>query len=234
MSRLYRHKQHQQNKKIGIFLVLMVVSLFILFKLGFRSLIDSAVLLSSFGDKKEVLAESDKDFVGFLQLDEPMTATNSAELLVEGSVKDYDSLVFYINDTPVDETNIQGSSFSEKITGLEVGENRVYVEARSKDTKHTVSSDVYVVMYTNEIPKITIDSPNDGDTIRLADLKISGSTKPGANLRINNQPVVVGFDGSINTTYRLKEGDNTLMFTATDIAGNSATYELKVKYEKDD
>lgn len=234
MSRIYRHKQHQQKKHIVTFLILIVVVMLILFKLGFRSLIDSAILVSSFGDKKEVVEEVDDSFVGFLQLEEPITATNSARIVVEGSAQDYDTLFFYINDSIVKEVAVRGKTFSEIIEGLISGENTVYVKAVSKDGKHTDESDTYTIMYADEAPEITIDSPSDGDTVRSADLKVSGSTKPGANLRINNLPVVVGFDGSFDTTIRLKEGDNELHVTATDIAGNSATLEMRVRYEKND
>ena len=234
MSRIYRHQQHQQKRRIVIFLVLIVIVMIMLFKLGFRSLIDSAIVISSFGDKKEVVQKGDDSFVGFLQLEEPVTATNSAAIEVEGSAQDYDKLMFYINDDIVEEVAVRGKTFSEVIEGLVPGENTVYVKAVSKDGKHTDESEIYTIMYADKPPEITVDSPRDNDTVRLADLKISGSTKPGANLRINNQPVVVGFGGSFNTSIRLKEGDNELHFTATDIAGNSATLEMKVKYEKND
>jgi len=232
MSRIYRHKQHQQQKRTVVFILLIVFALFILFKLGFRSLIDSAVLISSFSNKKEVIEPKNDSFVGFLQLEEPITATNSAQIEISGTAQDYEKVAFYINDEIVKEVTLRGKTFSEIIEGLVPGENTIYVKAVSKDSKYTDKSDIYTVMYANEPPEISIDSPHDGDTVHSADLTISGSTKPGANLQINNQPIVVGFNGSFDTTIRLQEGDNKLHYSATDIAGNSTTLEMNVKYEK--
>ena len=41
-------------------------------------------------------------------------------------------------------------------------------------------------------------------------------------------------DGSFTYSARLKEGDNEISVEATDIAGNSETIVLKVRYEKDE
>lgn len=52
---------------------------------------------------------------------------------------------------------------------------------------------------------------------------ITGETVPGAKLTVSGRPITVGSDGKFKDEIPLKEGENRLVFDATDSKGNKAT-----------
>jgi outer membrane protein assembly factor BamB len=52
---------------------------------------------------------------------------------------------------------------------------------------------------------------------------ISGETVPGAKLTVSGRPITVGSDGKFKDEIPLKEGENRLVFDASDSKGNKAT-----------
>lgn len=216
-------------------LVLLSVGLlFFLFQAGLKSIINSTVFLNNVtGKNTETTQEKEDDFFGILNVDEPESATNAAKLIVSGDATEYEKVEYYINNVRVDTGKIKSNGiFSEEIGNLKSGENKIYVIAVSKDGKHEKESEVYIVTYKNEKPKLEIETPKDGDTVNKSEIQIKGTTDKDVTVRVNNQHVVIDLAGNFTTTYRLKEGDNKLEISATDIAGNIEKKEMTVKYEK--
>lgn len=204
---------------------------------GFRLLINSAIFISGLinPESEEAAQEKQNDeFYGNLDLDEPPTATNSAQLIISGSVQDFEKVDIYINNTKAKSITVKGkSSFNEKVGTLKQGENSVYAIART-GTQHSKESDTYTVFYKKEPLKLEIETPTADMKTTNQELTLKGVTDPGASLRVNGQPIVVDLAGEFESSLRLKEGENTLMFVATDAAGNTEEQELKVTYQKED
>ncbi|QQS43702.1 hypothetical protein IPM65_06210 [Candidatus Roizmanbacteria bacterium] len=184
---------------------------------------------------EETAQEKNKeDFYGVFDLEEPPTATNSAQIYVSGTVEDFEKLDIYINNTKAESVTVKGkSSFNEKIGPLKQGENKIYAIARS-GTEHSKESETYTVFYKKEPLKLEIESPSADMKTSTQELSIKGLTDQGASLRVNGQPIVVDLSGEFSSTYRLKDGENTLLFVATDAAGNTVEQELKVTYQRED
>ena len=235
-SRLYQHKQNESNKKLfGLLFFILILTAFMI-TVGFRLLINSAVFISGLinPQSENTSQEKQDEFYGSIDLDEPRTATNSAQIYVTGTVQDYEKIDIYINNTRAESITVKGkTSFSEKIGPLKQGENKIYVIARAGDD-HTKESDTYTVLYKKEELKLEIESPTADMKTSSQDLTIKGMTDQGTTLRVNGQPIVVDLSGEFSSTFRLKEGENILHFTATDAAGNTVEQELKVTYQKEE
>lgn len=72
------------------------------------------------------------------------------------------------------------------------------------------------------ITVLEITSPPEGLLTRTAALTVSGLTEAGAKIQINGRSVNV-VNGRFVTTLFLSEGNNTILISATDAAGNTAT-----------
>jgi len=205
--------------------------------IGFRLLINSALFINALinpQSEESTQSKQDDAFYGTIDLDEPRTATNSAQIYVSGSVQDFDKVDIYVNNTKAQSVTVKGkSSFNEKVGTLKQGENKIYVIARV-GSEQTKESDTFTVYYKKEPLKLEIESPTTDMKTSSQDLIIKGITDQGSSLRVNGQPIVIDLSGEFNSTYRLKEGENTLIFVATDAAGNTVEQEIKVTYQKDD
>ncbi len=209
--------------------------LFFLFQAGLKSIINSTVFINTVtGKNTEDIAVKEEDFYGILNVDQPEVATNAATLLISGDATDYDQIEYYINNVRVDTGKIKSNgTFTKEIGKLKSGENKIYVIAKTKDDKHEKQSNVYLVLYKSEKPKLEIETPKDGDKVNKNEIQIKGVTDKDVTVRVNGHHIVVDLAGNIISTYLLKEGDNKLEFTATDIAGNVEKKEMTVKYERE-
>ena len=140
---------------------------------------------------------------------------------------------FYLNGKKVKEVESSSDTFSEEIGDLEKGDNNFYIQAKSKDSKIEKKTITYQVFYKNEKPKLDISEPSDNSTTNNQEIKVKGSTNKETYVRVNDLPMVVDAGGGFETTVRLKEGDNQIVITAADIAGNMETKSLKITYQKD-
>lgn len=210
----------------------------IFFFVGLQSIINATVFLNNLirgNPTQSQEEETNANFYGIINLDEPEVATNSAALVVTGDATDFKKVEFYINNVKVGDASIKNNgTFSKEIEKLRVGENKIYVIGKTSDNKNKKQSDVYTVTYINEPPKLEIETPKDGDKTNKNEIQAKGKTDKNVTVRINNAPVVLSVDGNFTSTVRLKDGENKLEFTATDIAGNVEKKEIKVTYQKDE
>ena len=64
-------------------------------------------------------------------------------------------------------------------------------------------------------PFLVVHTPLDGSTVNTSTAKIVGKTNSSANVKINNQPVIIDRDGVFDTEVTLSPGANTLTVIAT-------------------
>lgn len=235
MSHLSRHQNKDLIKKLIFFLVGIILIGILVFQIGLKSIINTTLFINSAisGNDAGESSQSDEDFFGTLRIYEPPNATNSAEIIISGEVSEYDKLQFYINNTKVDEKKAK-ESFEEQIGKLKSGENKVYVVALSANGKNKKESEHFTVYYKNEPPSLEIGTPKDGDTVSKQEIQIEGKTDPNVSVSVNAQPVVVDYQGNFKKTFRLKEGENKLVFKAEDEAGNTKETTLTIRFVRDE
>lgn len=238
MTRLQNHRQKQLTGRIFKLILISVVLMAIFFFVGLQSIINATVFLNNLirgnTTQTQTTEETTSNFYGILNVDEPEVATNSALLIVSGDTTEFKSVEFYINNVKVETASIKtNGTFSKEIGKLREGENKIHVIAKTEDGKEKKQSESYTISYIKEPPELEIETPKDQDKTNKNEIQVKGKTEKGVNIRVNNQPVVVDFEGNFTTNIRLKEGENKLEFTATDIAGNVEKKELTVIYEKE-
>lgn len=235
MSHLSRHQKKENLKKILLFLIGIGLLSFLAFQIGLKSLINATLLLNnSLSGKTAQESEAEEsDFFGTLNVEDPPTATNAAEIIMSGETSEYDSVIFYINNTKAAEKKVT-DTFEVQIGKLKEGENKIYVVAKTNDDKHKRESERYTVIYKKEPPTLEINTPKDGDTISKQEIQLEGKTDPNVTVSVNNRPVVVDYQGSFKKSFRLSEGENKLNFVAEDEAGNKKETTITIRYQRDE
>lgn len=236
MSRLTNHERKQFAYKSFFLIGLTLAFIIFLLSFGFKVIINGSLFINQLanGSKNSTDGIKTEQALTSLLVDPPPSATSSSSLLVTGSTVNFDAVEIYLNTEKITEGPVVGDIFSEEITGLEKGENRIYVIAKSKKTKDTKKSPEFTVLLKTEKPMLEISQPNDNTKTNKQEIKIEGKTDKETYIKINGQPIVVDSQGSFQSLYKLNDGENTIEIVAEDIVGNQEKKTLKVTYTKDD
>ena len=217
-----------------MYLVILFIVLYFIFTFGIKLLLNTSSFISGlFPQPSTKPLSKTEDSFNAIDISSIPQATNSAKIIVSGSVLNFDSLVFYLNKVKVKEVDSAADIFNEEIGDLEKGENSVYILAKSKNSKTEKSTITYKVFYKSEKPKLEISDPSDNSTTSNQEIKVKGSTDKETYIHINDIPVVVDVNGNFEMSIRLKDGDNQITTKAQDIAGNEETKTIKITYQKD-
>lgn len=236
MSRLEKKQKKQFIATVFLVIVVIGVLFIFLFTFGLRLLLNASTLIARFSQNKNSAPtlEKNKNFIGDVDIDDIPAATNSAKILVGGSVVNFSTLEFYLNGDMVRETSLVSSdNFQEEIEPLQKGENEVYVIAKSDRENEEKKSKTFTVVYKDEKPTLEINTPKDGLKTNEQELRISGSTDRETYVKVNDLPVVVDAVGNFQTSVRLKDGENLIKIVASDFAANAQEKTITVFYQKD-
>ena len=97
-----------------------------------------------------------------------------------------------------------------------------------------MKADIWGVRYASvddTPPTISIESPEDGESFETSMIAVTGWTEPGVSLMVNGLVVGVEADGSFSCNIALTGGENDIVATATDPAGNWASTSVTVTYD---
>lgn len=228
----YRSIRSKKNQH-QLLLVVFFASLLILFfaTVGFNLLINTSLFIANItsGSKGSGQTKSE-DFVLAPELLSLPDATNSAQLAIHGTAADRSEISIIVNGDNQKEVSVDGDTFDEFVR-LQKGGNEIYLEMRLPKQSIFKKSDTYTVLYLDEKPTLTIDSPADGSRTGQTDITVSGTTDTGVTVRINGFPTIVSADGKFNGSVLLQDGDNIITVTATNQAGTVETKELTVIFE---
>ncbi len=236
MSRLQKHQQKQFTTKIVSLVIILFLVLYFIFSVGIRLLLNVSSFIANLTAKKQTnqLAKSE-DVYGSIDIDSIPTATNSSRIIVGGSIVNLSLVEFYLNSEKVKEIKMNASdSFSEEIGDLKKNQNTVFIKGKLKDSKQTKQSKEFSVLYKPDKPKLEIKEPSDKSKTPKSEVKIKGETDKETFIKVNDFPVVVDANGNFEYLVQLKEGDNSFIISAEDIAGNIETKTISVTYQKED
>lgn len=234
MGRLEMVQEKKMKNTIILSIVILFLVVYLIFTSGFKLLLNSSSFISGlFPQPSSAPIAKNEDSFNSIDISSIPQATNSAKIIVSGSMLNFDTLDFYLNTKKVKEITTSSDIFSEEIGDLEKGDNYIYIKAGLKDSKTSKSTIIYKVFYKSEKPKLEITEPSDNFKTSNQEIKIKGSTDKEVYIHVNDLPVVVDANGNFETSTRLKDGDNQIVVTAVDIAGNVETKTLKVTYQKD-
>lgn len=234
MKRLESHQRKSLNKNLFLISLALVILIIFIFTVGIKALLGSAVFISQLTKKgqSETLTSKKDDFFGNIDVTSIPSATNSSTITISGRVLNYDLVEFFLNDKKVDQIEVV-DSFENNIDDLQDGDNEIYLIAKSKKNKSTEKTTNFSVFVKKQKPMLEISEPKDGAKTANDEIKIVGKTDKEVIIEINNQPVVVNVLGEFLSSVKLQTGENKIVITALDIAGNTETKEIKIIYEKD-
>ncbi|MFO1540896.1 MAG: hypothetical protein ACKOTZ_10735 [Chloroflexota bacterium] len=108
---------------------------------------------------------------------------------------------------------------------LKRGENRIEVALVTPEGEGPRSAPVFITLDTQP-PRIDVDAPRDGAIVTTTLVEVRGTSEPGLEILVRNttngaeQRVTTADDGSFGLEIRAGTGQNRIVLSATDAAGN--------------
>lgn len=211
---------------LALFLILFFLGIPLLAKLS---------LFFEKGKGEETIIQNDQTAPFPPQLETPLTATNSARIIVRGTSEPDSTVTLYLNNQALDKILVgKDGSFTKRIT-LREEKNKIIGQAIDRAGNESTFSSSLLIVYKRKSPLLEIEFPPDEDFETDKDeIEVKGKTDPGMNLNINNRFVLVNNDGSFNHFISLSEGENLIEIVVADEAGNESKAERKIIYSPSD
>ncbi len=230
-SRLQKIEEKKSLKQAVFFFFLTAFLIFAVFLVGLPLAVKLAVYLGEIRSP-EKYSESSQLLPPTQPRLRPLPqATNSAKLSLVGFSAAGTKIKVFLNNTLIEETmaNKEGD-FNVKGLNLKKGENEIKVTALSNDQE----SEPYIskVLYKKTPPSLEIESPENNAAFFDEDKEIlvKGKTDPGSVILVNKHLAIVDNQGNFETKLPLEEGENQIIISAQDEAGNQTEMERKVTY----
>jgi hypothetical protein len=206
---------------------------FFLLTFGTQLLINFSLFLGPKGNATDnTTASQGVNYIAAPDLNPMEDATNSAKINVSGSSTIEKSTVkLYINGVLADTTKVNDKNeFSFKNISIDTGDNEIKAKTITAEGKESEFSSPVTVTYTNKAPDLSIDYPQDGQTLKDDQQTLRGKTTAGSKVTVNGFWAIVDGQGNFTYNIKLQNGDNTLKIEVTDDAGNKTSKEIKVTY----
>ncbi len=232
-SRLIRHEERQQRKRLIWALGGMLSLVIFLFVFGLKILVGFSLFVDRFRGNVPQQSQGQELILPPI-LDPLPEATNSASITITGKSDPGVKVVLYIDEEESTTIPVENDGTFSLTKKLSEGDHTV--SAKAKNDKDVLSglSNVVSVAISRTKPELTVTSPQEGARI-VGDsntLIVKGKTASDNTVTVNDRLAVVGNDGSFTYTQTLSEGETTLRIVVTDPAGNQETIDRHVTYSK--
>lgn len=164
----------------------------------------------------------------------PYTATSSATMEFTGFAEAKSELVIVHNGEEVDRLEVpENGEFSFELQ-FNSGDHSLAAYSVDAAGNESKLSREYTITIDTSVPGIELFNIKDGQKVELRQnqrISIEGQTEPKAKVYLNDRLALPDKDGFFTTSFFLQEGENELVFTAIDAAGNKAEEVVKVEFE---
>jgi WD40 repeat protein len=158
-------------------------------------------------------------------------ATNSATISLTGFSEKGSQVKIYVDDELLVETNAdEEGEFSVEKIFLNEDKNTIYGIAIDEAGNNSEPSEKATIVFDNQPPQLTIESPADRETLYEPTVEIKGKTDPEAKLTVNDHLVLLESDGAFSYRYELATGGNEINIISQDPAGNKTEKKLTITY----
>lgn len=234
-SSLTRRIERKSRKKLFFSLLIGLIFLYSLFTWFFPALIGNLTFLNKLKNPpKQIIPVSENITLAPPVFNIPFDATNSSALIIRGYSAPEKEVELYIDDNLLDTIKVKddGSFISSRVF-LNLGTNNIYGKTVDEEGNKSLPSKTIRIVYSNEKPKLTVNEPNDNQTVTGEDKKIrvSGNTNPDNTATINGSRVIVDQDGNFSQIVDINDGDNNITISATNNTGNTTQISRKVIYQ---
>src|SRR3990167_5023273 len=176
LERLAKKEERETVKRIISLSFLSLILAILLFTLGIPLLGKFADFLDLFFKKSETVTVS-KEIPNPPRLNPLFSATNSAQLTVDGFSDTGTKVVIYLNSEKAGETNIADGKFHFEDLFLKKGENRIWAKTVSFDERESDSSQSQIIIQDLEEPQLLVETPIDNQSFSGDNrIKVLGTT----------------------------------------------------------
>ena len=235
-SRLTRRTGKRYARQSALFTVLTILLLIALLFWGIPSLIKLSIFLSDLRSSAQPISGEDTIAPPPPVIQPVAGATSSAAIRVEGFAEEGSTVVLSINNKDAYETLAESDGeFLFDNVRLNIGENRIVARAIDIAGNESRLSSVLSVLYDSDAPDLVVESPVDGSSYfgpREQNIRVNGSSEPGAMVRVNGSFVILSLKGTFTYTVPLEVGENTITVVAQDKAGNETVETRTVTFEE--
>jgi Glucodextranase, domain B len=149
--------------------------------------------------------------------------TNHSAVVVSGSTEP--GVTLTVDGTGV---SVGGSGNFTTTLSLPDGPHTIVVVATDAAGNQATAS-VSVIVKTTA-PSLSITSPITGTSVSTSEIRVTGTADPGSTVVVNGYAVALSSGGAFSIELPLSSGSNTIVATATDPAGNTASSSVVVTY----
>ena len=147
---------------------------------------------------------------------------NTDTIPVDITLNDRYAVEFFVNEKSIDSVDYKEAGTYEYEIPINEGMNEIPTYIVDEDGN--MRSTAYEVTRDSVQPKMSLDYAYDGKTVYVYNVTFSGTVSDYDSFTINGDEVDVSGDGVFTYAYELHEGENTVVFIASDKAGNETTY----------
>lgn len=225
-----KYRETNSKSRSRFYILLSVIFVFVMFKWGvpfFIGVISGPATVRSNSTYQDNLPPQ-TPLVSALP-----EATNSAKVIVQGFTEINADTELYINDAMVDSKNTDENGAFLLEGKLVNGSNRITVTARDSAGLSS-QSNVTLITFDDKPVVVKIESPKDGTEYfgtNSQSVDINGTVnKPESTVIVNNSFANVGKDGKFSQRIQLNSGENNIVISASDKAGNTKEETLKLVF----
>jgi hypothetical protein len=232
-TRLQRKREKESSKQALKYFLLIILFLFLLVRFGLPGLIRLAAFIGDLRSSSQPIEKQDQLAPRPPVLNQVSEATTSAEINLSGYAEAGSTIKLSVRGiTVADSVTDNEGQFEFLEVHLREGENEIFVVAIDDQGNVSDESTTYKVMVDKTAPKLSLDSPSDGDKFFDNDnpISIKGTAEEGVDVRINGRFIRANSDGSFEMSLSLGEGDNEIEVEAVDEASNETVVKIKVNY----
>lgn len=232
-SRLSRVEEKRTKTRLYKIVGTSVLILILLIALGIPLLVKVSALLGSINSSGTNPDSTDKTPPFAPVLSSINSATNSAQLKIEGYAEAESTIILKINGDIVKEELLSlDGNFSFTDLKLETGSNTIYATAIDKAGNESAISNELTVYFKKGAPTIELLEPAENQSYgkNQQTIAISGKTDPENTIYINDRFVPVENEGNFSYQLKLNDGENKLKIVARDTAGNETELIRTVTY----
>ncbi len=230
-TRLSRRLERKTKKTFFLMAITIIAVLIAFFKFGIPLLINVSLFISGIGKSNEIVKNEQKNYIAPPTINPLISATNSAEIKITGNAFKDQNISLYVNNRFIEsnKTNEKGEFSFEYV--LEKGENEIKIRAKQGNDQSDFSPS-QTVNYINNQPTLDINTPTDGQNFSKDNktVEVTGKTDPDVIVTVNDFIAILDENNNFKHILTLRDGDNEIIVSATDPAGNKIQKTVKVKY----
>lgn len=231
-SRLAKVEEKKNIRKAVLYIILSILSLFLLITFGLPALAKMAVFLSSLRGSTQPIEKEDTTPPAPANFDIIPEYTNRQVLEIKGFAEPGATVKVFANSR-TDEVVVNSEGYFLYDFSLNQGENTISSKVVDQAGNESQNSGEQVIIYDNKPPDLTITTPEDGRSFYGSvqrQITVEGTTSEADQLMINGRFVTLDQNGSFVYSVTLQEGENNFEVIAKDKAGNETIERITVQF----